>query len=500
MSRPAEGSPEPRGAPSATGWPRTGALDSEQILAIDRASREVLAEVGVRISACCLLDEWDGQGLAIDHDRRIVRIQPEAVEKALRTAPRWVEVFSRDGAGSVVIGGGEPPRFAAGFNATFDSDPFTGRRRRPGIRDVAECALLSDFLEEVDVVGPLFIPHDVPAASSLLHALYAVLDNTTKPALFAPENDAEAEGALEILRAAAGDDAVSRKPVGICQFSPSSPLFWNEGTLRGFLRVARAGFPCTILPGPLAGATSPYTLAANLVQKNAEMLSGLVIAQLANPGTPLLSYNGGGQLEMSSQCAVFGTPEIALILMAGSQLARHYGIPSHACIPCSDSHIPDEQLGMENGVLFMAGLMSGTDLMVNAGMFAAGETACREQLVVDNEMIRNLRRIARGMAVDSAHLCADAFRRVGPGGTYLEDPSTLEHLRSGEWSASRLWERRRFERWQEGGSPSIMEKARAAVNAMKGREAPRLGPVAAARISRIIRAHEARAGVCERAP
>lgn len=463
-------------------------LDGAEITAIDRASREVLADVGVRIGHSGLLDEWEGRGLSIDRDRGILRIAPEAVERALRTVPRRVEVFSRTGAGSIGMGDGQPPRFAAGFNATFDADPMTGARRRPGIRDVAECALLSQQLDQVDVVGPLFIPHDVPAASSLLHALFAVLDNTTKPVLFAPENDAEAEGALAILAAAGGTRAASDRPIGICQFSPSSPLFWNEETLKGFLRVARAGFPCTILPGPLAGATSPYTLAANLVQKNAEMLCGLVIAQLARPGTPLLSYNGGGQLEMSSQCAVFGTPEIVLILVAGTQLTRHYGIPSHACIPCSDSHIPDEQLGMENGVLFMAGLAGGADLMVNAGMFAAGETACREQLVADNEMIRNLRRIAAGMAVDSAHLCADAFRRVGPGGSYLEDPSTLDHLRSGEWSSSRLWERRRFERWQEAGSPSTLQKARAAVEDMQRRDAPRLPTEAADQIREIIRA------------
>jgi trimethylamine---corrinoid protein Co-methyltransferase len=479
-------------------------LDGEEIAAIDRASREVLAEVGVRIGTGGLLDEWEGRGLSIERARGVVRIEPRAVEDALARVPRRVEVFRRDGAGSIRIGGGERPRFAAGFNATFDavfdagqagtpgaSGTAGGTRRRPGIRDVAECALLSHHLGNIDVVGPLFIPHDVPSASSLLHALHAVLDNTTKPVLFAPENDAEAEGALAILAEAGGEGAAAGRPIGICQFSPSSPLFWNEGTLRGFLRVARAGFPCTILPGPLAGATSPYTLAANLVQKNAEMLCGLVIAQLANPGTPLLTYNGGGQLEMSAQCAVFGTPEISLILMAGSQLARHYGIPSHACIPCSDSHVPDQQLGMENGVLFMSGLASGTDLMVNAGMFASGETASREQLVIDNEMIGTVRRIAAGMAVDPAHLCADSFRRVGPGGSYLDDPSTLENLRSGEWSTSPLWERRRFERWQERGSPSILSKARAAVEELRGREAPRLPAGTTDRIRQIIRGYEA---------
>lgn len=446
-------------------------LSESQVLALDEASREILAEVGVRVPPG-LLEDLEGGGIALDRTRGILHIEPGAVDEALRSVPHAVDVYPRGGGDPVSIGEGHPPRFAAGFNATFDWDPVAGQRRRPGVADVAECARISHHLREIDVVGPLFIPHDVPSRTALLHALAAVLENTTKPVLFAPENDAEAGAALELLRAAGGEEAISRRPVGICQFSPSSPLFWNEGTLRGFLRVVRAGLPCTILPGPLAGATSPYTLAANLVQKNAEMLCGLVISQRVNPGTPVLCYNGGGQFDMSAQCAVFGTPEIALILVAGTQLARHYGIPSHACIPCSDSHTPDVQLGFENGVLFMAGLASGTHLMVNAGMFASGETGCREQLVLDDAAIANARRIARGIEVDAEHLCLDAFRRAGPGGSYLDDLSTIEQLRSGEWSAAGIWQRGRFESWQEAGQPTIVERARERARELCRRDIP----------------------------
>jgi trimethylamine---corrinoid protein Co-methyltransferase len=466
-------------------------LSESQVLALDRASRQVLAEVGVRVPAG-LLEEYAGGGVNLDKVRGILHIEPAAIDDALRTVPRAVHLFPREDGVPVSIGQGHPPRFAAGFNATFDWDPVAGQRRRPGVGDVAECARISHHLREIDVVGPLFIPHDVPSRTSLLHALAAVLENTTKPVLFAPENDAEAEAALELLRAAGGDEAVSRRPVGLCQFSPSSPLFWNEGTLCGFLRVVRAGLPCTILPGPLAGATSPYTLAANLVQKNAEMLCGLVISQRVNPGAPVLCYNGGGQFDMSGQCAVFGTPEIALILMAGTQLARHYGIPSHACIPCSDSHTPDVQLGFENGVLFMAGLASGTHLMVNAGMFASGETGCREQLVLDDGAIANARRIARGITVDDEHLCMDAFRRAGPGGSYLDDPVTIDNLRSGEWSAAGIWQRGRFESWQAAGSPTIVERARAKGQELCRRAAPVQAQAAAAAVREVARKWEGR--------
>jgi trimethylamine--corrinoid protein Co-methyltransferase len=141
------------------------------------------------------------------------------------------------------------------------------------------------------------------------------------------------------------------------------------------------------------------------------VLSGVVIAQLMNRGTPLLVYNGGGQFDMRSMTAVLGTPEMATVMMAGNQLARFYKIPTHACIPCSDSHCPDQQLGMENMMFFFAGMLCKSDLMVNAGMFATGETASFEQLIIDNEIIKLARSIAKGILVNEDTVCsAGKFR------------------------------------------------------------------------------------------
>jgi trimethylamine--corrinoid protein Co-methyltransferase len=256
------------------------------------------------------------------------------------------------------------------------------------------------------------------------------------------------------------------------------------------MRVAREGFPCTILPGPLAGATSPYSLAANLIQKNCEVLSGVVIAQLANPGAPVLCYNGGGQFDMSSLTALLGTPEVTLILIAGSQLARYYGLPTHACIPTSDSHALDEQLAIENAMQVFAGTLSGSDLMVNAGMYATGETAALEQLVLDNELFKIARRLARGICVDREHLCLEAFRRAGETGNFLEDPSTLRFLRSGEWSTSQLLTRDKYENWRAKGARTVGEKAAELAGSLLEREDVSLEEGKRREIAAIIRAFE----------
>ncbi len=465
-------------------------LSDEELRLIDRASLEVLREVGIKIRSREVLSLLEDKGVGVDYDRELATFEPELVRKALGLAPREIQVYNRDRSYSLRLGDGHPARFASGHNAVYTWHGAGPSRSPTTKREVGQFAKLANYLEQIDVVSPEAMPQDVPPQSSLLHGVEAVISNTLKPILFSPENDREVAAILEMLKVVSGGGRIGEQPIGICQFSPSSPLFWNEGTIKGFVRVAREGLPCTILPGPLAGATSPYSLAANLVQKNCEVLSGVVVAELLNPGAPLLCYNGGGQFDMSSLTALLGTPEVALLIIAGSQLARYYGLPTHACIPTSDSHELDEQLGMENTLQVMAGILGGSDLMVNAGMFATGETAAFEQLVLDNELFSLARRMAEGMEVDPEHLCLDSFRRAGPMGNFLEDPSTLRFLRSGEWSTSGLLSREKHENWKAKGAKSVVEKAAAAVEILKQNQDVGLEADKSREIAAIIRAFE----------
>jgi trimethylamine--corrinoid protein Co-methyltransferase len=465
-------------------------LNDEELRLVDRASREVLEEVGIKIRGHEILHILEDKGLDVDYERCTVCFDEAQLDAALSQTPETVELYNREGEKSFELGRDNPPRFASGFNAVFHLTAGNPDRQPATKSQVAEYARVSDQLEFIDVVGPQALPQDVPQSSAILHALEAVLDSTDKPVLFSPENDQEMSSIIEILRVVTGSDDLYHAPVGICQFSPSSPLFWNEGTIKGFMMVAEQGLPCTILPGPLAGATSPYTLASTLVQRNCEVLSAVVIAQLLRPGTPLLCYNGGGQFDMQSSSAVLASPEVALMIMAGNQLARHYHLPTHACIPTSDSHCLDEQLGLENMLLMLAGVLSATDLLVNAGMFATGQTAAFEQLAIDHETIRMVKRIMEGVRVDEDHLCLDAIKTVGPMGNYLDHESTLSFLRSGEWWRFELLSRQPYESWIAQGRKTMAERAERWLERIRSEPAFLLNEEQRKRIAEIIREHE----------
>ena len=465
-------------------------LSDDELALIDRTSRDILSEVGISIKSREILSLLEDRGVRVDHDRSVATFGPDLVQKAVGLAPHEVQVYNRDRSHSVRIGEGHPARFASGHNAIFTWHGAAVPRTSATKKEVGEFAKLANYLDQIDVVSPEAMPQDVPAQSSLLHGVEAVISNTVKPILFSPENDRELAAILEMLKVVSDGERVSERPIAICQYSPSSPLFWSEGAVKGFVKVVKEGLPCTILPGPLAGATSPYSLAANLIQKNCEVLSGVVIAQLIHPGAPLLCYNGGGQFDMRSMTALLGTPEVTLILIAGSQLAHYYGLPTHACIPDSDSHELDEQLGMENMLHVLAGTLGGSDLMVNAGMFATGETAALQQLVLDNDLIKVARRMAQGMSVDLEHVCLDSFRRVGPMGNYLEDESTLKFLRSEEWSISQIFTREKYENWKEKGAKSVVQKAADQVQVLMRRDDVPLEPDKRREIEAIIRSFE----------
>jgi trimethylamine--corrinoid protein Co-methyltransferase len=230
--------------------------------------------------------------------------------------------------------------------------------------------------------------------------------------------------------------------------------------VEALISTARAGVPCCLLPQPYAGVTAPITLAGLLTVHNAEVLSGIVIAQLVHPGLPIIYGSAWTTFEMKEAHVMLGTPEAAMLRVAGAQMARHYRMPYHTTGPDSEPHVHDEQNGWERMMTLIAALGGGVDLLVNAGMFAAGMTVSFEQLVLDNEMVGIVRRLLTGMAVTEDSLATESIDRVGPGGHFMMEDDTLRHLRSGEHWEKIVSSRTVHEKWRLRGEPDVAVNAR----------------------------------------
>ncbi len=135
------------------------------------------------------------------------------------------------------------------------------------------------------------------------------------------------------------------------------------------------------------GSMHPVTMAGALVQMNAEVLSGLVLNQLVNPGAPVIYMVWSGIMDMSVASNVFGCPEQALIGVAAAQLARYYKTPSNIIVGQTDSKMPDQQTGYEKMMsMFLVALAGADEIALVSGLIDFAKTASYEQVVIDNEM------------------------------------------------------------------------------------------------------------------
>jgi trimethylamine---corrinoid protein Co-methyltransferase len=246
-------------------------------------------------------------------------------------------------------------------------------------------------------------------------------------------------------------------------YSCVSPLSWSETALEMFFITKGYGIPMMINSEPMAGGTSPVTLAGSLALADAEVISGIIINQVLEPGRPCL-YNAGFAhiLDMMSVLALTGSPENALIQAAGAEMAAYHGFPS-ASWALSDAIMLDSQACYEKCTTLLAHTLSGVNMVWGAGNLETSKTNSPEAAVIDNELIGNCLRIAEGIKVDKHHIAFDIIKEVGFKGSYLETEHTYENYKD-EIRHSVLPNRNNRIKWEKLGSKSIEEKACDVVN------------------------------------
>ena len=413
-------------------------LSDAEVRAIHAATLDILEHCGVRVLSPRMLALLKEKGIRTDPEKRLAYFSPNDVADALAKVPARFDVFDREGRPACTLGEGEP-RIAAGHNAVNWVDSQTGETRPSTIADVELFSRICQQLECIDMIGIPVMPQDGPdPRASLLYGVRAVIENSTKPLFFSTDNVRVNRAVIELCRAAFAGK-LKEQVYGITQLSPTSPLYWEEGVLEAILDTLDTGVPIAILPEPIAGVSSPYTLAGLLTMHNTECVSGIAMIERLAPGTKLMYGSSWTTINMASGAALVGSTETSLCRIAGAQLARFYKVPSHTTAPNSDNHAHDEQNAWEKTFSTFCAVGAGNDLVVNCGMFATGLTCSHEQLLMDEEISAYSRRIARGIEVSPESIAAELIKERGPQGeTYLTADHTLSRLRSGEYVAPRL--------------------------------------------------------------
>jgi trimethylamine--corrinoid protein Co-methyltransferase len=215
---------------------------------------------------------------------------------------------------------------------------------------------------------------------------------------------------------------------------------------------------------------------------NAGQLVGLLLAQLVGEGAPIiLNAATPSTIDMRTMVLPYAEPAGKAFAL---EMNFHYNLPVFSTGGCSDSKVLDEQAIMEAALGLFCATLRGGNMIHDVGYMESGLTGSLELVVICDEIISWLKAYAKGLEISEETLALDLVHEHGLKGDFLETAHTLRHVRE-DWKP-RLADRHNFDRWAEGGSTSMGERARSKIAEILGAE-PRgcLPPEVAERVRAI---------------
>lgn len=437
--------------------PRVALLSEPDAERIVGDACRVLEEVGVAV------EDPEGETLLLDagavrHQDRI-RIPERLVRDALSTAPAGVRLFDREGRLAATLAGDEV-HFDPGSAAIHILDGASGARRPATTGDVVDLVRLVDGLPNYALQSTALLPSDVPEPVGDRYRLFLALRHGAKPVVtgtFVADGFTPMKDMLVLFRE--DEDDLRERPLAVFDCCPSPPLRWSRLTCRCLIDCARAGIPAELVSMPLLGATAPVTLRDAVVQHCAENLSGVVLHQLAWPGSPVVYGGAPSAFDMRHGSTPMGAVETMMIHLAYSQVGKHLNLPTHGYLGLSDAKTPDYQAGMESGVGAVLAALAGINLVSGPGILDYILTQSLEKLLLDHEACGMALRLVGGISAGSDHP-VDLIRELVASGEFLSHRHTREHWRRELGVASPLIDRESYGDWAAKGARSARDRAR----------------------------------------
>jgi trimethylamine--corrinoid protein Co-methyltransferase len=316
------------GTEMTTGW-GLKTLTRDGLDKIHAATLDVMQTTGISVGNDEALGILEKGGCWVNKKTHVARFPSHVVTDALSSCPSHTLLAGRDPANDFMMGGKE-----VGFT-TFGTgvlviDHETEKLRESTKKDMAETALLSDAMDNVDVLTTPLAARDKPDSSYDLHMAEASFINCSKHLHSDAEDGMRAVKIIEMAAAiVGGKEELRRRPIVSLCICPTSPLQLIGPMCDVIMEAATNWIPIDILSMAMAGASSPISLSGSLVTHNAEVLSGLVLAQLTNRGTPVIYGSSTTTFDMKRSTAIVGAPELGMMSAAVAELANYYNLPSY---------------------------------------------------------------------------------------------------------------------------------------------------------------------------
>jgi len=457
-------------------------LSLDQVGRIHETSLRVLEDIGIDVDVPEALEVFDAGGASVEGSR--VHIGARLVEQCLQKAPSRIRLCGRDERHDIMA---EDKRtyFGTGGAAIKVVDLTTGEVRSSCLKDIADFARLVEHLANVHFYVIPCTAQDVDEKALPINEFYAALSNTTKHVIgpaFTPEGARQVIAMGEMM----SDGSFQERPFFSITISwMNSPLCFDGVGTRTLMEVVKKRVPVTLSSAPMAGSTSPITLAGTLVQLHAEELAGIVFTQLVSPGAPVIYGGIPSMADMRRLTYIGGGVEFGMMNAAIAQMSHYIDLPNHNSAGITEAKIPDIQAVYEKCFAVLQCAMSGSNLIHHAaGILESLLTISYEQLLIDNEILGMAMRAVEGIQVNVDKLAFSAIEEVGPGGSYVPTEHTVQYLPE-EFFEPSLADRSAREHWEEMGMEDIAEKARKTAHDLLA--APPAGPGMPRHVNKAIR-------------
>ncbi len=419
---------------------------------VHEAIVRLMSEVGIKVANARAFELFKEKGIRTDEEKRLVFIPQGLLEDCIDAAPSELILYGRGNPDNNIIVGGKRVHFGSGGTALNVLDLETGEKRLSTLKDVQDVSKLLDYLDNVHFqVIPVY-PNDLPIEKVDINRFFAAINNTNKHVQGGVYTVDGTKEVVEMSAMIAGSlEKLQKEPFISFITCVISPLEIDQVYGDLLMTCAESGLPLSIPAEPLTGATGPVTIAGNVANLCAETLAGLCLAQLVNKGTPVLMACTSTSTDLRTMGYASGSVEEGLINACAAQMAQFYRLPFYGTAGQSDSKILDAQAGFEGAITnLLVGMAGGNFIHDALGLLEFCMTASYEKYVTDNEIIGEVMRVLRGVEVTDDTLAVDVTAAVGPGGNYIQEDHTFEHMRD-EHFMPKVADRQPREIWEESG-------------------------------------------------
>lgn len=471
-------------------------LDDELIERVIAEARDILCALGVEIHNPGVLALLADHGARVDRPISRAYLTGPMIDRAIEAAPQGFRLYDVHGVETHHFCG-DSVYFTPGSAAINILDGETGRIRKPDTADYVRYVKVVSGLPHLASQSTAFIPADVPGRISDSYRLYLSLLYGEKPVVTGAFTIEAFEIMKDLQLAVRGDaPALRAKPLAIFSCCPTAPIKWSDVTSQNVVDCARWSIPVEFVSMPLAGFMAPVTLVGSLVQHTAETLSGLVISQLARPGTPVLWGGSPAIFDIRYETTPMGAVETMMLDCACSEVGQFLGLPTQAYISLSDAKQLDAQAGLETSMGATLAALSGINSVSGPGMLDFESCQSLEKLVVDNEICGMTGRLLRGIEPKDDFPARPIFEELLREKHLLIAKHTRKHLRAEVSFPGAVIDRANQARWLEEGGLTIGERARREVSRLiEAYQPSRLGDDVKRELTRLMRAEARRRGL-----